>query len=122
MPEHKMQTIDGIRYRPEDVERARARQRAAQAGALTVADARLPGSKTTDDPGDQDDGDTGDGFDPAEHTVLQVIAHLAEADEDETARVLDSEATGEKRKGLLERRDEFLAEARQRAGGPGGGS
>ena len=55
--------------------------------------------------------------------MLQVIAHLAEADEAETARVLDAEAEGEKRKGLLERRDEFLAEARQRAvGGSGGGA
>ncbi|MEU4920186.1 hypothetical protein AB0G29_12605 [Streptomyces parvus] len=120
MPEHKMQTIDGVRYRPEDVERARARQRAAQAGALTVADAHLPGSKTTDDPGDQGDGDTGDGFDPAEHNILQVLAHLAEADEDETARVLDLEAKGEARKGLTERRAELLEEARKRASGGGG--
>jgi len=118
MPEHKMQTIDGIRYRPEDVERARARKRAAQAGALTVADAHLPGSKTTDDPGDQDD--PGDGFDPAEHNILQVLAHLAEADEDETARVLDLEAKGEARKGLTERRPELLEEARKRASGGGG--
>ncbi|MYR37050.1 hypothetical protein GTX14_09880 [Streptomyces sp. SID4944] len=117
MPEHKMVTIDGVRYRPEDVERARARA-GTGAGALTVADAHLPGSKTTDP-----DGETPtdpEAFDPAEHTVLQVIAHLAEADEEETARVLDAEASGEKRKGLLERRDEFLSEAQQRAGSGGG--
>lgn len=116
MPEHKMQTIDGIRYRPEDVARARARA-GAQAGALTVAHAHLPGSKTTDGPGDQGDGDAG-GFDPAEHTILQVMAHLAEADEDETTRVLDLEEKTEARKGLTERRTELLEEARKRA--PGG--
>ncbi|MFF7012226.1 hypothetical protein ACFY9Y_22120 [Streptomyces fimicarius] len=121
MPEHKMQTIDGIRYRPEDVARARARA-GAQAAALTVADAHLPGSKPTDGPGDQGDGgeeDTG-GFNPAEHTILQVMAHLAEADENETARVLDLEEKTEARKGLTERRAELLEEARKRASGGGG--
>lgn len=119
MTEHKMQTIDGIRYRPEDVKRARARAD-AQAGALTVADARLPGSSKDADPGDQDDlgGDT-DGFDPAEHTILQVMAHLAEADEAETTRVLDLEEQAEARKGLTERRAELLQEARKRASGGG---
>ncbi|MEU8671380.1 hypothetical protein AB0C71_31350 [Streptomyces anulatus] len=121
MPEHKMVTIDGVRYRAEDAGRARARA-GAQAGALTVADAHLPGSKTTGDPGDQGDQGDGDvdGFDPAEHNILQVLAHLAEADEDETARVLDLEAKGEARKGLTERRPELLEEARKRASGGGG--
>ncbi|MFH9692640.1 hypothetical protein [Streptomyces globisporus] len=118
MPEHKMITIDGVRVRADEAARYRARTAPAaggQAPPLTQAQADPRAQEKDDDP-------EGGGFDPAEHTVLQVIAHLAEADEDETARVLDSEATGEKRKGLLERRDEFLAEARQRAGGPGGGS
>ncbi|MGW7473663.1 hypothetical protein ACWGIT_18970 [Streptomyces cyaneofuscatus] len=119
MPEHKMVTIDGVRYRPEDAERARARARAgAQAGALTVADAHLPGSNKDTDPGDQDT-DPG-GFDPAEHTIIQVMAHLAEADEEETARVLDAEAKGEGRKGLTDRRGELIEEARKRASGGGG--
>ncbi|GAB2732737.1 hypothetical protein [Streptomyces bullii] len=117
MPEHKMITIDGIRVRAEDEARYRARTAPAaggQAAPLTQAQA---------DPRTQDRQDGGDGFDPAEHTVLQVIAYLAEADEQETARVLDAEAAGEKRKGLLERREEFLAEAQQRAaGGSGGGA
>ncbi|MFJ2182981.1 hypothetical protein ACIOJG_20405 [Streptomyces anulatus] len=118
MPEHKMVTIDGVRYRAEDAGRARSRA-GAQAGALTVADAHLPGSSKDTDPGDQGDGDVG-GFDPAEHTILQVMAHLAEADEDETARVLDLEAKAEGRKGLTERRAELLEEARKRASGGGG--
>ncbi|MFF9758576.1 hypothetical protein ACF1G4_03245 [Streptomyces caelestis] len=122
MPEHKMITIDGIRVRAEDADRYRARTGGAaggQAGPLTAAQAD-PRTRTQEPP---EDGPEGDGFDPAEHTVLQVIAHLAEADEEETARVLDAEAQGEKRKGLLERREEFLAEARQRAaGGTGGGA
>ncbi|MER7696169.1 hypothetical protein [Streptomyces sp. NPDC096095] len=120
MPEHKMVTIDGVRYRSEDAARARARA-GAQAGTLTVADARLPGSSKDTDPGDpaEQGGDPG-GFDPAEHTIVQVIAHLAEADEDETARVLDVEAHAEARKGLIERRAEFLEEAKKRASGGGG--
>ncbi|MFJ1782600.1 hypothetical protein ACIOKA_38475 [Streptomyces anulatus] len=119
MPEHKMITIDGVRYRAEDAGRARARA-GAQAGALTVADAHLPGSAKDTDPGDQGDGDVG-GFDPAEHTILQVMAHLAEADEDETARVLDLEAKAEKpRAGLIDRRAELVEEARKRASGGGG--
>ncbi|MFD8437446.1 hypothetical protein ACFV2I_20390 [Streptomyces microflavus] len=121
MPEHKMVTIDGVRYRPEDAERARARA-GARAGALTVADAHLPGSKTTDPGADDGPGDEGaGGFDPAEHTILQVMAHLAESDEEETARVLDAETAGEGRKGLVDRRAELLEEARKR-GAPGGGA
>lgn len=118
MPTHKMITIDGIRVRAEDEARYRARTGgAAPAGPLTQAQAD-PRTQEQQDPAAEDDL-----FDPAEHTVLQVIAHLAEADEEETARVLDVEAEGEKRKGLLERREEFLAEARQRAaGGSGGGA
>ncbi|WP_112490889.1 hypothetical protein [Streptomyces bacillaris] len=113
MPEHKMITIDGIRVRSDDAARYRARTaptEGGQAPPLTQAQAdprTQETPETTPDP---------EAFDPAEHTVLQVIAHLAEADEEETARVLDAEASGEKRKGLLERRDEFLSEAQQRAG------
>ncbi|MFE9920462.1 hypothetical protein ACFYQA_02410 [Streptomyces sp. NPDC005774] len=116
MPEHKMITIDGIRVRAEDAARYRARTAppaCGQAPPLTQAqaDPRTQGKQEQD------------GFDPAEHTVLQVIAHLAETDEDETARVLDIEAQGEKRKSLLERREEFMQEARTRAaGGSGGGA
>lgn len=121
MPEHKMITINGIRVRSDEAARYRARAGAAapeggQAPPLTAAHAD---PRTQEKEPEQVDPDA---FDPAEHTVLQVIAHLADADEDETARVLDVEAQSEKRKGLLERRDEFLAEARQRAaGGSGGG-
>lgn len=126
MPEHKMITIDGIRVRADEAARYRARAGAAapgggQAPPLTAAQAD---PRTQDqDEGEGDGGTDPEAFDPAGHTVLQVIAHLADADEDETARILDAEAQGEKRKSLLERRDEFLAEARQRAaGGSGGGS
>ncbi|MFF7067304.1 hypothetical protein [Streptomyces pseudovenezuelae] len=40
-------------------------------------------------------------FDPAEHTIPQVLAYLKDADDEERARVLDIEAAGEKRKGIL---------------------
>jgi uncharacterized phage protein gp47/JayE len=116
-----MITIDGIRVRSEDEARYRARTGATadtggQAEPLTAAQADPRTQETTGGDGDG-------GFDPAEHTVLQVVAHLADADEAETARVLDAEAEGEKRKSLLERREEFMQEARQRAaGGSGGGA
>ncbi|MFJ3826234.1 hypothetical protein [Streptomyces nodosus] len=116
MPDHKMVVIDGIRVRAEDVARYRRRTGGdAPAGPLTQAHADpRPQEKQEPD---------GDLFDPSEYTVLQVIAHLAEADEQETARILDAEAQGEKRKGLLERRGEFLEEAQQRAAaGSGGGA
>ncbi|MFJ2514692.1 hypothetical protein ACIQJX_35020 [Streptomyces griseoviridis] len=118
MPEHKMITIDGIRVRSDEAARYRARTAPApeggQAPPLTAAQAD-PRAAAAADP---------DAFDPAEHTVLQVIAYLADADEGETRRVLDAEASGEKRKGLTERQEEFLQEARQRAAtaGPGGGA
>ena len=41
-------------------------------------------------------------FDPAEHTVAQVNAYLADADEDERARVLAAEADGRARRGIVE--------------------
>lgn len=112
MPAHKMVTIDGIRYRAEDAARARSAA-GAQAGPLTTAHA--------DPPAQEKEQPTTDGFDPAGHTVLQVMAHLAEADEQETARVLDVEAQAkDPRKGLVERREELLEEARKRASGGGG--
>ncbi|MEU9199014.1 hypothetical protein [Streptomyces sp. NPDC048332] len=118
MPEHKMITIDGIRVRADEAARYRARTAPAAGGQAPPLTQAQADPRTQEK--DQGDPDT---FDPAEHTVLQVMAHLAEADEDETARVLDAEAQGEQRKGLLERREEFVAEARQRAaGGPGGGA
>lgn len=118
MPTHKMISIDGVRVRAEDEARYRARTAppaGGQAAPLTAAQADPRTQETEQRP-------AGGGFDPGEHTVVQVIAYLAEADEQETARVLDAEASGEKRKGLLDRRDEFLAEARERADGGDGGS
>lgn len=41
-------------------------------------------------------------FDPAEHTVDDVLEHLAGADADERGRVLELESQGKARKGVLE--------------------
>ncbi|BAU83337.1 hypothetical protein SLA_2410 [Streptomyces laurentii] len=119
MPEHKMVIVNGVRVRAEDEARYRRRRtvvsEGGQAAPLTRAQAK---------PKQDDAPEAGGGFDPSQYTVLQVIAYLAEADMEETARVLDVEASSDARKGLLERREEFLAEARQReaAGGFGGGA
>ncbi|MFF7290672.1 hypothetical protein [Streptomyces griseorubiginosus] len=115
MPEHKMVTIDGIRVRAEDETRYRARTGAdAPAAPLTRAQAHLPGDKGAED----------GPFDPGAHDLPEVNAYLAEANEAETARVLDAEAEGKKRKTLVDRREEYLEEARKRAaaGGTGGGA
>ncbi|WP_395704818.1 hypothetical protein [Rhodococcus ruber] len=70
-----------------------------------VADPQPAG--TTDGEGDTDRGQDGgdlalvDAYDPAEHTVDQVNAYLAGADRRERERILQSEADGEARKGIL---------------------
>lgn len=40
-------------------------------------------------------------FDPADHTVAQVVAHLERADDEERARVLAAERAGKARAGVL---------------------
>lgn len=42
-------------------------------------------------------------FDPSGHTVVDVLAYLADADEDERARVLAAEAAGEARATILKK-------------------
>lgn len=41
------------------------------------------------------------GFNPSDHSVEKVMKYLAEADEDERARVLELETSGKARKGIL---------------------
>lgn len=41
------------------------------------------------------------GFDPSEHSVQEVLDYLADCSEAEEVRVLDAEAHGKNRKGLL---------------------
>ncbi|MFJ2702980.1 hypothetical protein ACIO3R_07245 [Streptomyces sp. NPDC087428] len=86
MPAHKMIAVDGIRYRPEDAPRAHARP--AADGPLSMAQAEPAAPVAV--------------FDPAAHDVPAVLAHLADADEDETQRVLAAEAAGKNRKTILE--------------------
>lgn len=106
MPEHKMVVIDGIRYRPEDAPR-----RPAPAPAPTqdpVVTTPTPGSAVTVQ---------AEAFDPAGHTVDEVLAHLGEADDAERERVLAAEKDGKARKGVLE-----APAAAPSAGGDGGPS
>ncbi|MFE7624631.1 hypothetical protein [Streptomyces sp. NPDC057509] len=86
MPDHKMLTVDGVRYRPEDVARARAREGAGGVLGMGQADPQAPAEV----------------FDPAAHDVTAVLAYLADADEEETTRVLAAEAAGKARKTILE--------------------
>lgn len=48
-------------------------------------------------------------FDPGTTTVKAVLAYLGDADRDEAVRVLDAEADGQKRAGILGQRDDILA-------------
>jgi len=112
-PEHKMITIDGIRVRAEDEAHFRAHRRAGESGTAGPLTSAAADPRTSDQ-------DTPDGaFDPASASVEQVVEYLAGADETETARVLDAEASGKARKSLLERREELLTQARERSGGGG---
>jgi hypothetical protein len=52
---------------------------------------------------------SGDPFDPSEHSVKEVLAHLDTADPAETARVLAAETAGQARKGVLARPDQGTA-------------
>lgn len=53
---------------------------------------------------------TGSGmFDPATHDVPEVLLYLDGAGHDEAQRVLDEEAGGKERKGILSQREEILA-------------
>ncbi|WP_086746198.1 hypothetical protein [Streptomyces scabiei] len=115
MPAHKMVTIDGIRVRAEDEDRYRART-GAGAGPLTRA---LAEPAKSEEPVDADESAESDApeeaveseeseepasqqlFDPSEHDAPSVLAHLATADETESARVLAAEAAGKNRKTIM---------------------
>ncbi len=84
-----MTVIDGIRYRPEDAREAGHRPTGDElvlAATRPTAPARAP---------------EGGLFDPGEHTVPEILAHLAGADETEAARVLAAEQAGQARKGIV---------------------
>ncbi|MEU9002574.1 hypothetical protein, partial [Streptomyces sp. NPDC048551] len=77
--------------------------------AAALAYFRRSGYRVTDDtPAEQAEPLTPDApsvavFDPGAHTVADVLAHLAEADEDERARVLSAEAAGDARATILKK-------------------
>lgn len=50
-----------------------------------------------------DEGATSDTFDPADHTVAEVLAYLGSAGVDEHARVLAAEAAGQARATILKK-------------------
>ncbi|NUP19872.1 MAG: hypothetical protein HOZ81_28090 [Streptomyces sp.] len=78
----------------------------------------LPAADPTN-PEEDEDGD-GDVFDPADHSVKEVLAYLDDADEQEAQRVLQAEEnTPAPRKGIVAERETILARARARAAGSG---
>ncbi|MFE6079977.1 hypothetical protein [Streptomyces virginiae] len=54
-------------------------------------------------PAAEPEADDGALFDPGEHNVSDVLAHLAQADDDERARVLAAEEAGEARATILKK-------------------
>jgi hypothetical protein len=101
-----MLIIGGVRVRPEDADRYRA-----QAGAPAPERASTPAP-------------AGD-FDPSAPGVTadQVLTYLGTVGEAEATRVLDAEAAGRSRAGIVGKREQLLAAARERdtAAGNGGG-
>lgn len=72
---------------------------------VSDADALGLGDGFTPYPSDADDDDDADGsedYNPAEHTVEEVLAYMADLDDEERASVLEAERLGKNRKGLVE--------------------
>jgi hypothetical protein len=65
-----------------------------------ILDAEVEGVVESDE-GDGDEKTEGDVFDPSEHKVDDVLAYLADADEDERQRVLTAESEGKTRSTIL---------------------
>lgn len=53
------------------------------------------------EPEQAEEPDGNEEFDPAAHTVAEVAAYLADADDDEKTRVLAAEQAGQARKGII---------------------
>ncbi|MGW7435708.1 hypothetical protein [Streptomyces sp. NPDC054849] len=86
----------------EDVDTHVAARTARQAEAATAAPGE-PRTRTTPPPGP---------YDPGAANVKDVLAHLAETeDEEERRRILDAEEKGQARAGILKHRAELLPEA-----------
>lgn len=96
MPEHKMVILDGVRYRPEDVDQAALRQRRRSGPLSTRATQATKPEEPTQ-------------FDPSADGVDAVLAYLGTADHAEAVRVLDAEAAGKARTTILSKREEILA-------------
>ncbi|MEU0991936.1 hypothetical protein [Streptomyces sp. NPDC005953] len=75
-----------------------AGRRAAASGRVEAATAD-PGQARSITPPKEPDGD--ERFDPGQHTVRDVLAYLADADDAERERVLAAETAGQARKGIL---------------------
>ncbi|MEV2274039.1 hypothetical protein AB0I72_00505 [Nocardiopsis sp. NPDC049922] len=105
MPQHKMITINGIRYRPEDVPEG-----------YTPPARRTPRTLSTQQP-------TPPGpFDPSAAGVDAVLAYLETADHTEATRVLDAEADDKARSTILGKREEILAAKEGAGDGDSGGT
>ncbi|WP_435112026.1 hypothetical protein [Nocardiopsis synnemataformans] len=108
MPQHKMVTIDGIRYRPEDVP-----------AGYTPPEPRTPRTLSTQR--STPPANAGP-FDPSADGVDAVLAYLDTADYDEAVRVLDAEADGKARSTILGKREEILAAKEDNGDGDSGGA
>lgn len=93
MPEHKMVTIEGVRYRSEDAPKG------------YTPPARTPTTRSVAPEAAE--------YDPTAHTVEEVLAYLDEADAEEAEEIYRAEAAGKARTTILKTRE---------TGGDGGGS
>jgi len=101
----------------EDVDTYVARRHSAVEAATAA-----PGEQRTITPPAPLTSQKGDGqepggpqpYDPDQHSNREVIEYLATASEAETLRVLDAEAAGQNRAGIVKGRDKLLEDARTR--------
>ncbi|MFJ1581778.1 hypothetical protein ACIOC1_00375 [Streptomyces sp. NPDC088197] len=100
MPEHKMLIIGGVRVRPEDADRYHAKAPAPERASTPAPAGPL---------------------DPSAAKAEDVLTYLGTVGAAEAARVLDAEAAGKARSGILGKRDVLLAAAAERDAAEDGG-
>ena len=84
-----------------DIKQAEGHRQIQPDGQFTEAELPMPPDGDWRSPEDKP-------FDPGDHDVPAVLDYLDDADHDEALRVLNSEAAGKNRKGVVDQREAIL--------------
>ncbi|GAA4911289.1 hypothetical protein [Streptomonospora salina] len=109
MPEHKMVTIGGVRYRSEDAHKAPRTRRERVPSTEPVRETRQVEVE-------------GAPFDPTAHNVDEVLAYLKDAEPEEAERVYEAEAAGKSRTTVLNTRETGTGSGSEEGDGDDGDS